>query len=195
MSTTKERLIAAGAKLFLVHSYQGTGINDILKACDVPKGSFYNYFPSKEDFALAVVDYHMEQTGEFVQSNLCNEKLSPLQRLAAYLDSIAQGMVDCNFAMGCAFGTMAQEMSGLSPKLREALKRAFQAQVDHIVRCLRQGQQRGEIKPELDPESTAGVVMSALQGAQIIAKTFLSGQPLHDVRNMVIDVFLPSSRS
>lgn len=190
MKTTKDRLIAAGAELFLTHSYQGTGILDILKACGVPKGSFYNYFPSKEDFALAVVDYHMEQSGEFVMQNLCNPELSPLERIAAYLDSISRGMVDCNFAIGCAFGTMAQEMSGLSPKLRTALSKAFQVQVDHITNCIQLGQAQGEIQPDLIPAKTAGFIMSSLQGAQIIAKTFLSEQPLYDVRDMIIDTLL-----
>lgn len=193
MSETKNKLIAAGAELFLIHSYQGTGINDILKACGVPKGSFYNYFPSKEDFALEVVDYHIEKSKIFVKENLCNNNLSPLDRISAYLDSISQGMVDCNFAMGCAFGTMAQEMSGLSPKLRTALSKAFQIQVNHIVNCIEMGQRQGEIEAALDPTETAGFIMSSLQGAQIIAKTFLSGEPLHNVRHMVIDVLLTSS--
>lgn len=177
--------------LFLIHSYQGTGINDILKACGVPKGSFYFYFPSKEDFALAVVDYHIEQSREFVMQNLCNMELSPLNRIAAYLDSISKGMVDCNFAIGCAFGTMAQEMSTLSPKLRTALSKAFQIQVDHIIDCIQAGQAAGEIEPNLKPAKTAGFIMSSLQGAQIIAKTFLSEQPLYDVRDMILDTLLP----
>ena len=192
MNMTKEKLIAAGAELFLIHSYQGTGINEVLSACGVPKGSFYNYFPSKEDFALAVVDYHMEKSRDFVLDNLCNETLPPIARLAAYLDAISQGMVDCNFAIGCAFGTMASEMSGLSPKLRLALSRAFQTQVDHLANCIRLGQEQGEIRDDLDPAKTAGFIMSALQGAQIIAKTFLNAKPLRDVRHMVVEVLLPA---
>lgn len=195
MSTTKERLLAAGAELFLLHSYHGTGINDILKACDVPKGSFYNYFPSKEEFAIAVVDYHIEKSREFVKLNLCNESLSPLKRIAAYLDMISKGVVDCNFAMGCAFGTMAQEVANLSPKLRTALGKAFQIQVDHIIDCIELGQRQGEIRPEIDAREMAGFIMSALQGAQIIAKTFLSGEPLCQVRRMVIDLILPTTGS
>lgn len=188
-------MIAAGAELFLTHSYQGTGILDILKACGVPKGSFYNYFPSKEDFALAVIDYHMEQSSEFVMQNLCNLEMSPLERITAYLDSISQGMVDCNFAIGCAFGTMAQEMSSLSPKLRTALSKAFQVQVDHITNCIQLGQTQGEIQSNLNPAKTAGFIMSSLQGAQIIAKTFLSEQPLYDVRDMIIDTILSNKPS
>ena len=193
MTSTKDKLIAAGAELFLIHSYQGTGINEVLKMCGVPKGSFYNYFSSKEDFALAVIDYQMEQSDEFVLQNLCNYSISPLQRVAAYLESIGQGMVSCHFAMGCLFGTLAQEMSSLSSKLREALTRAFQIQVDHLTDCIRAGQEQGEIRTDLDPVELAGFIMSALQGAQIMAKTFVSGEPLREVRHMVIDILLPAS--
>ena len=190
MKNTKEKLIQAGAELFLVHSYHGTGINDILKACQVPKGSFYNYFQSKEDFAFEVIQYQMNNNAEFVKQNLCNDKLSPIDRIAAYLDSISQGLVDCHFAMGCPFGTLAQEMSNLSPKLREILTKAFQIQVEHLATCIQLGQQQGTIKAALNAEETAGFIMSSLQGAQIMAKTFLSDEPLYEVRHIVVDVLL-----
>ncbi|UQZ87700.1 TetR family transcriptional regulator [Deltaproteobacteria bacterium Smac51] len=193
MQMTKDKLIAAGSELFLLHSYQGTGINDVLKVCGVPKGSFYNYFSSKEDFALAVIDFQMESSDEFVKQNLRNEALKPLQRVAAYLDSISQGMVNCHFAMGCLFGTLAQEMSSLSPKLRQALTKAFQVQVELLTECVRAGQEDGTIKASLDPVETAGFIMSALQGAQIMAKTFQSGEPLCEIRHIVIDILLPSA--
>lgn len=185
-------MIAAGSELFLIHSYQGTGINEVLKTCGVPKGSFYNYFASKEEFALAVIEFQMEQSAEFVLQNLCNEALSPLKRISTYLDTIGQGMVNCHFAMGCIFGTLAQEMANLSPKLREALTRAFQVQVDHLTDCLRLGQEQGEIKADVQPVEMAGFIMSALQGAQIMAKTFVSGEPLREVHHIVIDILLPA---
>lgn len=191
MKDTKQKLIAVGAEFFIINSYHGTGINDILKACDVPKGSFYNYFQSKEDFALAVIDYQMKNNAEFVMKNLRNDTLAPLDRLAAYLGEISQGMVDCHFAMGCLFGSLAQEMANLSPKLRESLTNAFQVQVDHLANCIKLGQQEQQIKSNLNPLETAGFIMSSLQGAQIMAKTFLSDEPLHEVRHIVIDILLP----
>lgn len=193
MKATKEKLIIAGAELFLVNSYHGTGINDVLKACNVPKGSFYNYFPSKEDFALEVIEYQMERNAEFILQNLGNEDMAPLERITAYLDSISQGMVDCHFAMGCIFGSLAQEMANLSPKLREALTRAFQVQMDHLDNCIELGQKQGTIDSNLDSTETAGFIMSALQGAQIMAKTFVSDEPLHEVRRIVVDRLLSAA--
>ena len=192
MKDTKTKLINAGSELFLAHSYHGTGINDILKACGVPQGSFYNYFQSKEDFALEVVIHQMNNNADFVKLNLCNDQLAPIERIAAYLDSIGQGLVDCHFAMGCPFGTLAQEMSNLSPKLREMLTKAFQIQVKHLEKCIHLGQQQGDIKLVLNAGETAGFIMSSLQGAQIMAKTFLSDEPLHEVRRIVVDILLPA---
>lgn len=193
MKPTKARLIAVGAELFLLHSYQGTGINDILKACGVPKGSFYNYFPSKEDFALEVIDYHIERAEEFVKENLCNNRLSPLNRIAAYWDAITEGMIAYNFAAGCPFGTLAQEVAYLSPKLRVALARAFQIQVIRMANCIELGQQQGEIKPELNAREMSDFIYCAFEGAQILAKTYLDAGPLVQAQRMLIDYILPAN--
>ena len=193
MSTTKERLIAAGAELFCIHSYQGTGINEILKACGVPKGSFYNHFASKEDFALAVVEFHRASTEAFLAENLNNEALGPLERIAAYIDAFNQDVVSSEFAVGCPLGTMAQEMASLSEPLRGALNAVFQIQVDALAECVRLGQKQGNVRPELDPATTAMFIMSSLEGSQILAKTYHSDEPLRGARHVMIDVLLTQS--
>lgn len=195
MNATKKKLIAAGAELFCIHSYQGTGINDILKACGVPKGSFYNHFASKEDFALAVVEFHREATCEFLTANLCNEALGPLERIGAYIDAFNQDVVDSCFSVGCPLGTMAQEMACLSEPLRTALTAVFQMQVDALADCVRLGQKSGVIAAEIEPVATAMFIMSSLEGSQIMAKTYQSAEPLHGSRHFVMDVLLAASRA
>lgn len=193
MSTTKEKLIAAGAELFCARSYQGTGINDILKACGIPKGSFYNHFTSKEDFALAVVQFHRESTDEFLATNLCNAALPPFERIAAYIDAFNQDVIDSGFAVGCPLGTMAQEMANLSEPLRTALNAVFQIHEDRLTACIQAGQKQGSIAPRLAPGTTATFIMSALEGAQIMAKTCQSDEPLCGARHLIVDVLLASS--
>ena len=195
MNTTKERLIAAGAELFCVHSYQGTGINEILKACGVPKGSFYNHFASKEDFALAVVEFHRASTDEFLAENLCNDTLGPLQRIAAYIDAFNQGVIDSGFAVGCPLGTMAQEMASLSEPLRTALNAVFQIHVDSLVKCIQLGQKQGIVSPELDAAMTSMFIMSSLEGSQIMAKTYCNDEPLHGARHVIMDVLLSQAHT
>lgn len=195
MNTTKKKLIAAGAELFCAHSYQGTGINDILKACNVPKGSFYNHFASKEDFALAVVEFHRESTDEFLAENLCNETLAPLARIAAYIDAFNQDVIDSGFAVGCPLGTMAQEMAYLSEPLRTALHTVFQIHVDRLTECIRAGQEQGAIPPQLEPAMTAMFIMSSLEGSQILAKTYQSDESLRGARHLLVDALLAPPRA
>ncbi len=194
MTTTKERLIAAGAELFCARSYQGTGINDILKACGVPKGSFYNHFTSKEDFALAVVEFHREATDEFLALNLYNDSLGPLERIAAYIDAFNRDVIDSDFAVGCPLGTMAQEMANLSEPLRAALITVFQMIMDGMSKCVRAGQKQKVIKSGLDPVDTATFIMSSLEGAQIMAKTYQNDAPLRGAKHLLLDVLLAPSR-
>lgn len=190
MKTTKEKLIAAGADLFCVHSYQGTGINDILKECNVPKGSFYNHFASKEDFALAVVEFHRESTDEFLAENLCNESLAPLERISVYIDAFNQGVIDSGFSVGCPLGTLAQEMAFLSEPLRTALNKVFQIYVDSLQECIKAGQQQGTINRGLDPTMTAMFIMSTLEGAVLMAKTYQNDDPLRGAHHLIINVIL-----
>lgn len=195
MKTTKERLVVAGAELFCVHSYQGTGINDILKACNVPKGSFYNHFASKEDFALAVVAFHREATDEFLVENLWNESFAPLERISAFITAFNQGVINSCFSVGCPLGTMAQEMASLSEPLRTALNTVFQIYVDSLSACIQAGQQQGTINAGLDPAMTATFIMSSLEGGVVMAKTCQNDEPLRGAHHLIVDVLLAKSQA
>jgi len=49
-----------GAEIIHLKGFNHTGVQEVLRAAGVPKGSFYNYFKNKEDFGLQVIDYFME---------------------------------------------------------------------------------------------------------------------------------------
>ena len=69
-TATRDKLIDTGAELITQQGYNATGINAVLNACGVPKGSFYPYFSSKEDFGLAVIESGLPTTMMLVWS-LC----------------------------------------------------------------------------------------------------------------------------
>ena len=58
---TKQRLLDAGIEMLLRRGYNDLGIESVLSATRIPRGSFYHHFGSKEDFALAAVDAYMVQ--------------------------------------------------------------------------------------------------------------------------------------
>ena len=61
---TKQLLLATGSQMLTEHGYHGTGIKQVLDAVGVPKGSFYNFFPSKEAYVASIIHHYGEQVAE-----------------------------------------------------------------------------------------------------------------------------------
>ena len=67
---TKRKILEHGARLVHMKGFNHTGIQEILEVAGVPKGSFYFYFKSKEEFGLELVDYHLARFDQWVTSSL-----------------------------------------------------------------------------------------------------------------------------
>ena len=83
---TREKLIQSGILAIHTSGYGGTSIQSIVEMADVPKGSFYNFFPSKEAFAAEVIDAYSNRGQERLRSYLLNQDVAPRARLEAYFD-------------------------------------------------------------------------------------------------------------
>ena len=75
--STRDHLIDTGLKLMHQQGYNATGLTEILKEADVPKGSFYHHFGSKEDFAAAALERYTMREAEHAASVLMGSKVSP----------------------------------------------------------------------------------------------------------------------
>ena len=82
---TKKKIIEKGAEIIHLKGFYHTGIKEILDATGVPKGSFYNYFKSKEDFGLQVIDYYVEQFSFLMETVMKDTSLSPIDKMRKVL--------------------------------------------------------------------------------------------------------------
>lgn len=182
---SRDKLVEAGLELFGQQGYAATGVQDIADAAGVPKGSFYNYFDSKEDFAVAVLDRYRQGAVEHFASLVSLDNASPLARLEALLVGMEQQLAASDFAGGCLAGRLAQELAGEKPALREPLCEVFSAMQERLVDCLRAAQQAGELAADEDSELLASFLVNAWQGAMLRAKAAGSVEPLAAVRKVV----------
>jgi len=90
--TTREKIIACGTQAIIGKSYNAVGLNEILATAGVPKGSFYHFFRSKEDFGVAVVEYFAAKAAEHLRTVLRNPSRSPLARLRFWFESARDGL-------------------------------------------------------------------------------------------------------
>ena len=118
----KERILEKGAEIIHQKGYNHTGIQEILDAAGVPKGSFYNYFKNKEDFGLQVIDYFVAYFDGLAREILDNHSIPPLERVRKLLEAFIDFFRSKQYTLGCPIGNLAQEMGDLSAPFQKKLK-------------------------------------------------------------------------
>ncbi|MGY2463456.1 TetR family transcriptional regulator C-terminal domain-containing protein [Vreelandella sulfidaeris] len=189
-NVTRDKLIDSGAQLISQQGYNATGINAVLKVCGVPKGSFYHYFSSKEDFGLAVIERFAASYDETLVSLLEDNDTPPLERLKRYFAAGRVHMHECDHATGCLIGNLGQELSGQSDTFRDALNLVFQRWEQRFVHCLKDAQARGDIATHTAPEALASFILTGWEGAILRAKTLKSVEPMEQFETILFQQVL-----
>ncbi len=184
---TKGRLIEIGAEIIHLKGFNNTGIKEILHAAEVPKGSFYNYFESKEDFGLQVIDYFVDYMALVAGGVLGDHSVSPLERIRKLLTGFIELFKAKGYGYGCPIGNLSQEMGDLSPAFREKLKYALDSLAKTYADALALAQEAGEIPRDLDIHDTARFIVSSWHGALIHMKAIKGPEPLENHIRFIFD--------
>ena len=189
-SNTRDRIIETGAEIIHRKGFNHTGIQEILNAASVPKGSFHNYFKSKDEFGLEIIDYFSAHFKRIAIETLEDTRVSPLSRIYAFLTAFMEYFESQNYAGGCPIGNLAQEMGDLSPVFRKKLSQAIDMMVDAYSQVLAAAQNDGKILKNLDIRETASFIIASWHGAVIQMKLAQSLDPLKIHRKFVFDNIL-----
>ena len=176
---TKNRLLEVGTRIFLEKGYNHAGIEAILQAADVPKGSFYNYFVNKEDFGLQVINRFAVCYEAELDRHLNAESVKPLAKLRGYFEGVIAYLESDCCRNGCLVGNLSQEMAGQSELLRGRLEEVFEGWVGRYACCLEQAKREGEIPECVNVRSLAEFWLNSWQGSILRAKTSRTTRPLH----------------
>ena len=187
---TRNAILEAAAPLIHSQGFHKTGLKDILDAAGVPKGSFYFYFKSKDDFGLALVDHLAQSMRERSAPVLQDTVLPPLERLSRFFSALCRNLKSIGYERGCPIGNLAQEMSDLSPAMREQLHQAMAAITGRFAGVLREAAERGDLPADLDPDQTAAFIFDAWEGALLRMKTEKSPASLERFHSFVFNRLL-----
>lgn len=126
--TTKERILGAAEEIMLEKSFHSVGLKQILDAAKVPKGSFYHYFESKEQFGAEMLKHYMQEAGENKRDVLMckDEESNPLKRLFIYLEGSIEFIQSAAGRFPCLALKLASEVSDLSEDMRKELALGFE---------------------------------------------------------------------
>jgi TetR/AcrR family transcriptional regulator, transcriptional repressor for nem operon len=190
---TKKELLDAGMKIMLEKGYTSSGLQQVLDAVGVPKGSFYHYFESKEDFALEIIQHYDLAYTESVLSCLRDQSLTPLQRLRKFCLTNKEKLEQWSCTNGCLIGNLSQEMASQSERLREKLEEVFVRWRDLFAAAIAEGQASGEIGPRFEALELADLFLSGWEGAVMRSKSTRSTVPIDNFVKLMF-VFLAGAR-
>lgn len=173
----KDLLLDTGLTVMATHGYNGTSIKDIVDAAEVPKGSFYTYFKSKEDFALAALERATEEREQESRALLKNRDIPPLERLTRYFRNYT-GACDSGVTGGCFIGNMCQEMSDSSEQIRLKVRQLLRNNTQAIEDVLEEARLNGSLTSPLSSAVLAEFLFNAWEGTVMRMKASKCREPL-----------------
>jgi TetR/AcrR family transcriptional repressor of nem operon len=180
MKKTRQILIDCGAQAMLEKGYHGVGINEILSAAGVPKGSFYYYFKSKEDLGVAIIHQYADETATSMQQILANPSLSPHARLQSFFKAACEKHEIDSCRHGCLLCKLGTELACASEIMCAALREGIRQRVSLLAECIKAAQQAGEISDDCPAEELADFVYNAWSGAIVNMQIEQDATKLHN---------------
>lgn len=177
---TKRHLLEHGVAMVLRHGYHDLGIAGLLKEADVPKGSFYHHFASKEDFGLQVIDLYMEAVHAGLDQCLDDKSRPPLERVRRFFE-LTEEKYRSEGYLGCLLGGLGQELSGVSEVFRRRVEQCFSEIARRVGECLEEAVRRGDLPADTDPRRMAQLLVNCWEGAALRTRIQRDPAPLREM--------------
>ena len=174
-SDAAERLVTAMASLVHRRGYLGVGVDDVCKAAGVKKGSFYHFFASKRDLMLAALERQRQMGEQHLVSAAFGAHRPPLKRIELLLETA--GRIETSnktrggHVLGCPFGNLAAEVGGSEPILTKRVDELLCRFSGSVRDALCEAKRRGDVRRDLDIETTTDAILAYFEGAMLLAKT------------------------
>ncbi|MEH6576920.1 MAG: TetR family transcriptional regulator C-terminal domain-containing protein [Amphritea sp.] len=187
----RELILEKGMELFNQQGYHGTGLKEILDACQVPKGSFYNYFSSKEQFAVEVLEYHHLQETEKWQQHHSAVQCDRITRMRLMLSQFIEEQEQDDEMHGCLLTNLMGEIGNASDSFREIIQQSANRVLECIEADFLLAQREGVMRTDMTATAMAHLFWDAWQGALLRTKVDASTAPMREVVEHLFNLFQP----
>ena len=192
-SDAKEKLLHVAFDLIWQHSYGSVSVDDICKRADVKKGSFYYFFPSKSDLAVAAYEQYWQHCRP-EYDRIFSPQVPPLERIANYCRMIYDGQRKkkdkTGQVCGCPFASAGSELSTQDEKIRAKSQEMLDRNCKYIESALRDAHAEGLIEKQ-DFPMKAQAVFSFIIGMLLQAKVKNDPEILRDLNQIIAQMLGP----
>jgi len=176
-SEVRQNILDTGQRIMAAKGFSAVGLNEILTTAQVPKGSFYHYFSSKDAFGEAMLErYFAEYLADF-DATLAKPGVTMAQRLMTYWQQWQdnQSFLECQGK--CLAVKLGAEVADLSESMRGVLKRGTSGIVSRIAGAIEAGVAEGSMAISDDPKVVAQSLYQLWLGASVMVKIGRNVEP------------------
>jgi TetR/AcrR family transcriptional repressor of nem operon len=197
---TREKIIEAAYVRFYEFGYNGTSVQDIVDLVGVPKGTFYNYFKSKERLGLEALNHYACVADKvFTPPDVSDTsargkkgKPSQIARLRSQFGEAMRFQQRQKISLGCLMGNFTAESAALPASFRKYIDKSFKRWIAAVAASLKVAQENGEISSSHDPDSLARYLMAAWHGSLLLMKSSNNKAPIDDFMRLTFETLLKS---
>jgi len=182
---TRERILASSAQLFNRQGYSGSSLSDIMRETGLEKGGIYNHFSSKEQLALEAFDYAYKLIQQRTRQALAG-KLNAIERLLAIVSVFQSEIDDPPLAGGCPILNTAIEADDADEMLRDRARAAMDDWRTTIHRIVNKGIERQEIRPGINADEVASILIATLEGAIMLSNLYKDSTHMKRAANHIV---------
>jgi TetR/AcrR family transcriptional repressor of nem operon len=188
---TREALITAGIDQISMHGYYGTGIKQILDIVNVPKGSFYNFFNSKEAFVAELIKQYSQNSlaklNTYLQTQGAN--LSPVEQLRDIYKFGLSEFANSQYQKSCLVGALAADIGAESVLCQKALDKAMSEWLEIFSTIFEHAQKVGELRTDVSAKQLSSTYWSTWEGSLLKLKVTSNAQAAADTMELMLSTF------
>lgn len=167
---TRQHIIDIGYGIIAGKGFSSVGLNEILKAAGVPKGSFYHYFESKEQYGQALLESYFEHYLATIEQLMQADAADGRERLLRYWQQWLNSQCAACAEQKCLVVKLSAEVADLSDSMRITLRDGTDQIVARIAALIEGGLADASLPPTLEPLATAQMLYQLWLGASLIGK-------------------------
>lgn len=178
LSDTRQHILDIAKDIILGKGFAAVGLNEILSSAVVPKGSFYHYFKSKEQFGDELIQDYFEQYLTQLELTLAEDGRSASNRLLGYFQTWLDSQSSDTTADKCLVVKLSAEVTDLSEMMRITLKNGTDRVVAQLALCVQAGIGQGEFAAHINAKALAEELYCMWVGATLLTKVRRTREPL-----------------
>jgi len=185
--TKRQQILETGYRLVLKNGFASLGLQEILKACGIPKGSFYHYFSSKEAFGCELLKAYIDGY-ELKFDQLFTLPASGKENLMRYWDAWIAAPDDPTrgWAEECLVVKLAAEVADMSENMRQVLDDGVQQLMVRIATLIEDARKDGSLPKGVPSLELARMLYQMWLGAALLAKLNQNKKPLKQARDATL---------